>query len=208
MTRLNFKVLLLFCIFCLLTSCSNDSNLESESDTSSLQKEELLGRNSGGVYDDYSNLLRQLYTNYSVESSREYENGDYLLTEVHQNNQLKGYFLENTRDQKVIYVFENKTEKRLFQYTFNGSGYDERVFNLASDANYNTNGFNPQTPSNVSFGARFWGWTKAEDLRWSECRPDGRQTATAVYYVLWSEAATEVRERSCTYVPTVSNSIN
>jgi len=44
----------------------------------------------------------------------------------------------------------------------------------------------------------FWGWTREEDLNWSECLPDGTQIATAVYYVFWIDTNLhEIRSRAC-----------
>jgi hypothetical protein len=53
------------------------------------------------------------------------------------------------------------------------------------------------TPQEI-YSRRFWGWTRGDDLHWSDCAPDGLQYAPRVYYVLWSDTGIhDVISRPC-----------
>lgn len=66
---------------------------------------------------------------------------------------------------------------------------------MTLDATYDYSPLNPDT--NAPQGCRFWGWTKAEDINWSGCGPDGLQYATVIHYVFWKVNDTKVITRPC-----------
>nr|WP_294938808.1 hypothetical protein [uncultured Flavobacterium sp.] len=171
----------------LLFACSNDNDVQTEN-ASQIKNTSLTSRESGEVYEDFKDLMGELYDDSQVVEetvSYKQDSDTYLLSEVTLDGTLKGYFLEDTKTNEVVYFSEDKTNKTLDYYTSNGGIISKVVYDLTKDPNYAIDGFTPETP-NVLGRRRFFGSSETAGEIYQiggQCY----QNQTQHFYVLWVE---------------------
>jgi hypothetical protein len=110
---------------------------------------------------------------------------------------VKGYLVVSTTS--VSYFDYDSASDILDEYAFSSDGtYTKSSHDLTQDPDYVSGNIELGTTQPTGRG-RFWGWTKPEDLNWSECLPGGTQVAVATHYVLWRENGTKLLSRACNY---------
>ena len=189
MKKFSVSVLLVAFIF---VGCSEDET-SFQNDVKSTENDSHLQRVSSK---SFTTLLANLYgSDYAFGSSYTVTDDveSFAVTEVELLSGAVGYAVEGTDSSYFIY---DKNTGILDEYPHKDNGLVKISHDLTLDPDYGTPGFEVDT--NQPLGKkRFWGWTKDEDLKWSDCLPDGTQIATRVHYVLWRENGSEVISRPC-----------
>lgn len=196
------SLVILFSVSTMFYSCTSENSdpiIEESNKVIENENPQIFQRNAGEVYEEYVDLFDSLYgTTFDVESTNAYEQteGTYYVTKVNLNNNLEGYFVD-LPDRNVVYLEHNMSTGNLDYYDFDDVN-DNMVltsYDLTLDLEYD---YSPLDPDSTTLGKpRFWGWTKPEDIKWSDCAPDGNQYATIVHYVFWQQNATQVIQQAC-----------
>lgn len=167
--------LLLFTV--ILFGCSN----EEQNNIENVENVQLLQRNSGEIYEGFEDLFNEIYDgNFQVGTSKTYES-NFLVTEISVNSIVKGYFVEDTRNNSIIYFNHNDLNGSLDKYTIENEILIKNTYDLTKDSEYAENGF---SPDNTQLARRrpFWGYG---DPYLSEDCINGRRYWYERHYAFW-----------------------
>lgn len=195
------KLLFVFLISTVFQSCTNESSdFINEESINAFENPSVFQRSTGEVYEEYITLFDDLYgKNFLVENTILYKQseGDYYVTKVVLLENSEGYFVE-LPDRNVVYLDHNMSTGILKFYDYDNVSKEMVLTNhdLTLDSEYD---YSPLAPNSnhVEGRRRFWGWTKPNDINWSDCAPDGLQYATITHYVFWQENGTQQITRPC-----------
>lgn len=174
----------------MLIGCSRDSGiLPKTTQNTDLEQIGYGGeqqRIGNDTFEQYVEILENVYDNYSIlNETIEIEDGgkEYLVTEVHVDENLKGYFVEFPLTGQSVYLDRNDDFITLYD------NYNEenpvQEYNLNFDQDYEEIGFSPYEPTeNSEQGRKFFGneeTTTVKFMGFGMCAT----TVTNSFYVFW-----------------------